>query len=167
MINFPPPPARIKIKGITIRGERHTGTGFLRALIIKNCPEMTFRIECTEFRGDLFTYDLRKNCANDEVDPWLHNMIIDEKYGWRHSKIDTGKFMDPEDLMVVIFRKASSWIPKMQKLTYSASPEVIFMPKNAILTRFRAKTCQFRSFSAIFGGFSATFARFFAKPPCK
>ena len=68
------------------------------ALIRKNCPEMTLKIECEDFRGDLSTHDLRKKCASATVDPWLHNLSIADKYDWKHAKIDLGKLMDPEDI---------------------------------------------------------------------
>lgn len=116
IINLPPPPKRLKIRGITIRGERHSGTGFLRQLITRNCPEMTSEITCEEYRGDL-----DKSC--EKRSPWLQNLDIDEKYGWKHSVLNSEKILDPEDLLIVVFRNYTTWLPKMRKETYERVPK--------------------------------------------
>ena len=120
-----PTPARIKINSVIIRGERHSGTSFLRSIIGKNCPEMTFEMKCEDYRGDLV-----KNCdgtaftkgqkilLSNQTDPWLHNLTIDEKYGWKHSILSNETVLDRGDLMIVIFRNYSSWLPKMRQKTY-------------------------------------------------
>ena len=120
---------RLKINSITIRGERHSGTGFLRVIIGKNCPEMTFKIKCEDYRGrsakncngNLFTKGHEIGLSN-QTDPWLHNLNIDEKYDWKHSVLKQNTVLDPEDLMIVIFRNYSTWLPKMRDVTYVDVP---------------------------------------------
>lgn len=82
------------VKGITLRGERHTGTGWLRQLVNSNMPELEWMLAA--------------------------NLDMDGKYGWKHGLLD--KPVEEDDLLVVIFRDAISWLPKMRVENYEAQP---------------------------------------------
>ena len=135
-----PPLNRIKINSVIIRGERHSGTGFLRTIINKNCPEMTSKIKCEDYRGDwvkncngtAFTKG-QKNGLSNQTDPWLHNLGINDKYDWKHSILKPETVLDPEDLMIVIFRNYSTWLPKMRETPYEEQIPVENLPMQAFL----------------------------------
>ena len=84
-------------KIITIRGERHSGTSWLRKMITKNCPKIK--------------YD-------------FINQDADGRYGWKHSLIDDQALLKinkdlPDAVFVIsIFRDYKTWLWKMKENNY-------------------------------------------------
>uniref|UniRef100_A0A7S3K106 Apple domain-containing protein n=1 Tax=Aureoumbra lagunensis TaxID=44058 RepID=A0A7S3K106_9STRA len=78
---------------VTIRGERHSGTNWVRALVNHNCKELLFH----------FTPDLD----------------ADGVYAWKHGLSPLNWSQDTKDIMIFILRSASSWLPKMRHTAYN------------------------------------------------
>ena len=57
IIQLPKPAKLMKIKGITIRGERHSGTGYLRTILKANCPNLTFTVLVRPFKKSWYFPD--------------------------------------------------------------------------------------------------------------
>ena len=87
-----------KIKLVSIRGERHSGTGWLRQMLSENCPHLQWKIK----RG------------NKYID-------ADGKYGWKHAILNEP--IESDDLMIFVFRNIGTWIPRMRLNTYEKQPK--------------------------------------------
>jgi len=82
------------VKLVTIRGERHSGTGWLRGTLLKNCQL-------------------------EWLKPGQGSLDADGKYGWKHSELHSK--LDPGDFLIVVTRNASTWLPKIQAEPYAAA----------------------------------------------
>ena len=80
-------------KLITIRGERHTGTNWVRQIINQNCPKLIWSIS--------------------------KNLDADGKYGWKHGILPNNFTLSSDDFMVIIYRDFRSWVPKMYEEPYA------------------------------------------------
>ena len=96
-----------KIKLVTIRGERHSGTGWLRQMLSQNCPNLQWKV--------------RQNKPTNNHRNIPHWVDADGKYGWKHAILD--KPVDEKDLVIFVFRNITSWIPRMRLKTYETMPK--------------------------------------------
>jgi len=96
-------------RAISIRGERHCGTGWVRIMTTQNCAQVRHF--------------------------WSPKLDSDGLYGWKHDFIPSSLSSKSRDVMIVVFRNAASWVPKMLKASYSAPIEQL--PRN--LAAFLAK----------------------------
>ena len=71
-LKFNKPP----VKMITIRGERHSGTGWLRTMISQNCPDLEFKIR----EIDNPNYVERKGSMDIEIQPQVQTVDKFEKH---------------------------------------------------------------------------------------
>lgn len=78
---------------ISIRGERHCGTGWMRVMTSDNCPSIRHY--------------------------WSPHLDSDGLYGWKHDFLPDDFDARSKDAMIVVFRNAVSWVPKMQRAAYS------------------------------------------------
>ena len=92
-----------KISLISIRGERHSGTSWLRRIISKNCP-------------NLVTKQPTHNRNSTILDS-------DEKYGWKHAAFKPDLKIEENDLIIIIFRNYSTWLPRLRLQTYEKLPK--------------------------------------------
>lgn len=88
---------------ISIRGERHTGTNWLRQIINQNCPGLKWQI-------------------NESTD-------ADGKYGWKHSILPDDFKLNETDVMIFIYRDFKTWAPKMYQEPYAHVPFAKSKPK--------------------------------------
>lgn len=88
-------PKVIKTK-VIIRGERHSGTNWFRALLTKNCPGLQYKL--SKFKD------------------------IDSKYGWKHAKLNL-TIIPQDELFIVLIRDTKSWLPRLRLNTYEKTPE--------------------------------------------
>lgn len=77
---------------VTVRGERHSGTNWVRAMVDKNCG------------------------VGHRLAPSLDS---DGVYGWKHGFVPDNWSPDTLDAMVVLVRSAASWVPKMKRSAYN------------------------------------------------
>mmetsp|Transcript_7980 Transcript_7980/g.23792 ORF Transcript_7980/g.23792 Transcript_7980/m.23792 type:complete len:357 (-) Transcript_7980:76-1146(-) len=77
---------------ISIRGERHCGTGWVRVMTNDNCRERHY---------------------------WSPKLDADGLYGWKHDFLPGTFDASSKDAVVVVFRNAASWVVKMRKTAYS------------------------------------------------
>ena len=89
---------RPKFKLITIRSERHSGSSWLRLMINRNCPNLTFHL------------------------PHKWPLDADGKYGWKHGLLNSNFQLESEDFMIFLFRNWTSWLHKMRQNTYEKIP---------------------------------------------
>ena len=92
---------------ISIRGERHSGTGWLRQLINKNCPKLTTIID-----PKAQTSGPNKGFPLD----------ADGKFGWKHGLLKPNLFIPKNEFIIIIFRDWRTWIPKMRENSYERMP---------------------------------------------
>ncbi|KAJ8613820.1 hypothetical protein CTAYLR_004903 [Chrysophaeum taylorii] len=78
---------------ISVRGERHCGTGWVRMMIQNNCPDVQHH--------------------------WTPKLDSDGLYGWKHDFVPETFDVRSGDAMVLVFRSAVPWAPKMQRAAYS------------------------------------------------
>jgi len=79
----------------SIRGERHSGTGWLRQLLQRNIKNSQYKLD--------------------------NNLDMEAKYGWKHAEIDPN--LDTGcDVILFIFRDYKTWIPRMRLNTYERTP---------------------------------------------
>lgn len=78
---------------ISVRGERHCGTGWARVMISNNCPDVRHW--------------------------WSPHLDSDGLYGWKHDFIPETFDARSRDALVLVFRSAIVWVPKMQRSAYS------------------------------------------------
>ena len=79
-------------RAISIRGERHCGTGWVRVMTNDNCKERHL---------------------------WTPKLDSDGIYKWKHGFVPSSFDPRSKDAIVVIFRSAIPWVPKMQRAPYS------------------------------------------------
>lgn len=89
---YPSCTAERAVKLVTIRGERHSGTGWLRGTLLKNC-----RLQWLK--------------------PSQGSLDADGKYGWKHGELRSE--LDPGDFLIVLTRNASTWLQKIQAEPYA------------------------------------------------
>lgn len=77
----------------TIRGERHSGTNWVRAMLEANCPSLGHRLSAS--------------------------LDSDGAYGWKHGPSPRNWSPDSKDAMIVLVRSAASWVPKMKRVAYN------------------------------------------------
>ena len=77
---------------VTIRGERHSGTNWLRVMVDKNC---------------------------DVPHHLSERLDSDGAYGWKHDFVPDGFDGRSRDALVVVFRSAATWAPKMKAIAYN------------------------------------------------
>lgn len=77
---------------VTVRGERHSGTNWVRAMVDKNCA------------------------LGHRLGPTLDS---DGMYGWKHGFVPDNWSPDTLDAMIVLVRSAASWVPKMKRSAYN------------------------------------------------
>merc|ERR1711862_601222 len=104
-------PQNNQIDLISIRGERHSGTNWLRQLILENCPKLKFQIYSND----------DENTEEDKKQNLLYD--ADGKYGWKHGLLHDNfdQLLDQNDVLLVIFRDWRSWLPKMRSQNYQPS----------------------------------------------
>lgn len=98
---------------ISVRGERHCGTGWVRMMILGNCPEIRHR--------------------------WTKHLDSDGLYGWKHGFVPEHFDSRSKDAIVLVFRSAVSWIPKMLKTSYSDPITKVARSSRGSLADFVAK----------------------------
>ena len=79
---------------VSVRGERHSGTNWVRVMLNKNCPRMPHRLSAT--------------------------LDCDGAYGWKHDLVPAHFDARSGDRMVVVLRNAAQWLPKMKRTSYNA-----------------------------------------------
>ena len=79
---------------ISIRGERHCGTGWVRVMTNDNCRERHY---------------------------WSTKLDSDGLYGWKHDFLPETLSADSKDAVVVVYRNAVNWVLKMKKTAYSVA----------------------------------------------
>ena len=79
---------------ISIRGERHCGTGWVRVMTNDNCRERHY---------------------------WSPKLDADGLYGWKHDFLPESFAAASRDAVVVVFRCAAPWAVKMRKTAYSGA----------------------------------------------
>ena len=79
---------------ISIRGERHCGTGWVRVMTNENCRERHY---------------------------WSPKLDADGLYGWKHDFLPESFAAASRDAVVVVFRCAAPWAVKMRKTAYSGA----------------------------------------------
>lgn len=79
---------------ISIRGERHCGTGWVRVMTNDNCRERHY---------------------------WSPKLDADGLYGWKHDFLPTTFSAESKDAIVVVYRNAMNWVLKMKKTAYSVA----------------------------------------------
>lgn len=79
---------------ISIRGERHCGTGWVRVMTNENCRERHY---------------------------WSPKLDADGLYGWKHDFLPEAFSGASRDAVVVVFRSAAPWAVKMRKTAYSGA----------------------------------------------
>ncbi|KAJ8598809.1 hypothetical protein CTAYLR_008643 [Chrysophaeum taylorii] len=79
---------------VTVRGERHSGTNWVRAMVSENCPTVPHRLS-----------------------PYLDS---DGAYGWKHGGAPQNWSPDTKDAMIVLIRSAAAWLPKMKRVAYNS-----------------------------------------------
>ena len=84
-------------RAISIRGERHCGTGWVRVMTNLNCASVRHY--------------------------WSPNLDSDGLYGWKHDYLPESFSARSRDAMLVVYRNAAAWAPKMRKAAYSAPIE--------------------------------------------
>ena len=114
-----------EINLISIRGERHSGTNWLRQLILKNCPKLTYQIYSEPELVSLNVPDPKNpgKTISKITEDKMFLYDADGKYGWKHGLLhdDFDQLLDKSDILVIIFRDWRTWIPKMRKQNYQQS----------------------------------------------
>lgn len=77
----------------TIRGERHSGTNWVRAMIETNCPSLHHRLS--------------------------QSLDSDGAYGWKHGMSPDNFSPTSKDALIIVVRSAASWVPKMKRVAYN------------------------------------------------
>ena len=127
---------RPPIEMITIRGERHSGTGWLRKMINKNCEDLKFtigKIPNPDYKPNQVK-SKNQNSTNrdpkhpnrkkiDKIEPKTIWLDADGKYGWKHGLLPEHFEMNSTDFLIVLFRDIRTWIPKMREVTYEKIPK--------------------------------------------
>ena len=115
---------------IAIKGERHSGTNWLRQLIKSNCPEVVFELE-KEWKN------VTKTIIGKDKKPFKITKIeevttldADGKYGWKHGLLNSNfsQQIEEQDLVIILFRNWTSWLPKMRLENY----QIHKIPKNGL-----------------------------------
>lgn len=78
---------------ISVRGERHCGTGWVRIMVSTNCPEVRHY--------------------------WTPSLDSDGLYGWKHDYVPESFDARSKDAIVIVFRSVVAWVPKMHHAAYS------------------------------------------------
>lgn len=78
---------------VTIRGERHSGTNWVRAVLEKNCGSLAHKL----------------GPALDSDGAW----------GWKHGFVPASWTPQTKDVMVILLRSAATWLPKMRTTAYN------------------------------------------------
>lgn len=104
---------------ISIRGERHSGTGWVRVMTTDNCRERHY---------------------------WSPKLDSDGLYGWKHDFLPTTLSAESKDAVVVVYRSAVPWVLKMRKTAYSAPIDRIGGAQARFLSvAFAERTVRFAS----------------------
>lgn len=53
----------------------------------------------------------------------FYRLDADGKYGWKHSTLSLSNPPDLNDLIIIVFRNISTWIPRIRKNTYENLPK--------------------------------------------
>jgi len=80
-------------RAISIRGERHCGTGWVRIMTNKNCQEIRHF--------------------------WSPKLDSDGLYNWKHDYLPNHFDPRSKDCIIIVFRSAVPWVPKMKRAAYS------------------------------------------------
>ena len=160
---------------IVIRGERHSGTGFLRTIINKNCPEMTSKIKCEDYRGawvkncngTAYTKGQKRKISIFFSNPGFSAIISLAEGPWEGFLVKNGSRppvalmifdrsrSDPNDYWLLHFAQLNTQLVRnCSKFDYSSIPiQWIFENKNllSILLNFWTFHFQWKCFTNTLG----------------
>ena len=120
---------------ISVRGERHCGTGWARAMANENCADVrhywSAKLDsdglcarsrrCCVARRFLTVVTRRSLCERRAPAQIILRRVRDRnaRYGWKHDFIPKSFSRRSHDAIFVVYRNAVEWVPKMAKESYS------------------------------------------------
>lgn len=131
-----PPIPRPPIKLITIRGERHSGTGWLRTMIKNNCPDLLnyipgYRDDADGIYGWKHSVFHDHGCLPTYQRPLMtdDSLLPLEKHSMNSNlqnlveKNCQEEVLQPDHFLITLVRDFKDWIPKMKEETYERQPK--------------------------------------------